>query len=405
MASSSDPCIDILDELKACEPSDKKFRLSARKYILTYKTHLPKEEYISWFKDSKNRPDAEIWVSHENADPKNPYEHSHVLIDLKSRADWTNPRVFDFQGIHPNIKAILKPTHWKNCIRYMCKEDKSNLDLLELLNPKSFAEKVWNCKDVQEALTKYGAVEDMDTGHTQFLFNQIISLYAFRPSEVWDMDEVLPQVWQRSALGWLDDDRPSDRIVLNIYTEKGCSGKTYFCKWLAMNRSKEALVLACMPNTRDLATIVANAIASGWTGKFCVINLVRADVAKDIYGPLEALTDGLLTAVKYQGKPIHIPSVKVIILSNHPLNTKAMSQSRIKVWDVDDPRYLDRSLFQHRNYINDYIPKDRKKNKQSPDIHWVIDQNGRQRGIDHSRGFQSYPAPSEPICSSKQEDK
>ena len=93
-----------IQELK--EVSEKKFRINVRKgkFILTYKSHVPKDLYRDWF-DSKGKQ-GKLFISHENGDETNPYEHSHIMIIYDVDLQTTNCRYFDFMDIHPNIKQI-----------------------------------------------------------------------------------------------------------------------------------------------------------------------------------------------------------------------------------------------------------------------------------------------------------
>lgn len=81
-------------------------RLHCSKVHLTYKTHLPVDDYFAWLPSKGNY--KMISFVHEvgdaDEDCPTPYEHTHVFLWHKKTFDTTDPIYFDFNGVHPNIK-------------------------------------------------------------------------------------------------------------------------------------------------------------------------------------------------------------------------------------------------------------------------------------------------------------
>lgn len=83
------------------------FRFQGTQMHLTFKDHIP-------IVDIKARLTAIGWayktlsIVHEvglvGEEDEMPYEHTHVFVILRKKADITNPRFFDIEGRHPNIK-------------------------------------------------------------------------------------------------------------------------------------------------------------------------------------------------------------------------------------------------------------------------------------------------------------
>lgn len=55
---------------------------------------------------------------HEASDQEVSYDHTHVLLALTSRLDSRNPRIFDFEGQHPNIQTLITQDHRANTWNY-----------------------------------------------------------------------------------------------------------------------------------------------------------------------------------------------------------------------------------------------------------------------------------------------
>lgn len=310
-------------DLELAEPNESKFRISLRKgkLILTYKSHLPKEDYCAWL--LQKGKSLRAWVAHENADENNPYEHSHVLIMYEENFETRNARYFDYNAIHPNIKKIVTKKHLLNVFKYMCKEDKSLEQTMQLLAQQhgmTLFERVSQCETIQDVMNM------AETPGDALGLAKMFELKTQRPIRV------LPPhyQWQKD----LDDElkeNPDDRRIVWYYDDIGKSGKTKFAKYQAVTYPKDVYIVSQFGGPTNAASIVKSALDSGWSGQAMIVNLTRSAEAKAIYEPLEMVKDGLITATKYQGSTLVFNEPHVIVFANFLPDVFAMSLDR---WEI-----------------------------------------------------------------------
>jgi hypothetical protein len=99
---------------------DGSFRLTGKKFMLTYKSHLNKQDLFN-FVLSKFKHRAEVKICHETGETG--YLHTHCLVSLDVKPDIKNARAFDHKNVHPNITLPKSVDHWQNMVRYVSKED------------------------------------------------------------------------------------------------------------------------------------------------------------------------------------------------------------------------------------------------------------------------------------------
>jgi len=110
------------------------FKIWQQKYSLTYKHHLPKEEFKKWMGTiKKNFIPKQIEMAHETGDKTIKYNHTHVMVDFGKKFQSSSPKIFDYvhegETIHPYIKAIKSNTQWEASLNYLAKEDPENAHL------------------------------------------------------------------------------------------------------------------------------------------------------------------------------------------------------------------------------------------------------------------------------------
>lgn len=96
------------------------FRLVQKKFMLTFKGHLDKEN-LATFLCEKLKGEVEYSIAHETGESG--YQHTHALVSLSAKPDIKNSRALDFEGAHPNITLPKSVEHWHNMITYLGKED------------------------------------------------------------------------------------------------------------------------------------------------------------------------------------------------------------------------------------------------------------------------------------------
>lgn len=307
---------DLLSEIPEINTADK-FRLTCKKLMITYKTHINKIEYLTWLNKKKTLRCG--WVAHESGmnDPRNPYKHSHVLLEFEKAPDWTGASCLDFNGIHPNIKIVKTKKHWNNCILYMIKEDKSITELNEMAEKLGgIADWVWKSTDLSDALRKCESVQEA-VG--------IKLLYDNKPIEKHKTDYVPRLPWQSTLLNDLNR-IPDPRKIIWYHDSIGNTEKSMMAAYLEDHQ--DALVFRQFGGARDVATIMQMALKSGWNGNKIIVDLPRNAEDKSIYEPIEGIKDGRMTAIKYQGGFLTWARPHVVVFANFWPKFSCMSKDR-----------------------------------------------------------------------------
>jgi len=307
-------CIAAVDE--------KTFFFQARYFLVTYATWIDKQAIIKWF--SEIHKAKYVRVAHEIGTKKIDYQHTHVYVDFGKYIQRTNPRCFDYGSIHPNIGPIRFQKHLNRIFKYMCKYDHENDDMLALIKREWTVEDVWQCKTVQEALRNTPKATEVAA---------VIQAFSLKPrlEEYQPKDWIFP--WQQK---WHDRiiNEPGDYRSINwIHERIGGTGKSYFAREMFMRYPREVYTLKQMGGAEKCATIIANALNEGWSGRCLIVDLPRNAEDKSIYEPLESIRDGMVTATRYSGKTFVFDIKWVIVLANFPPQTFSMSMDRWKIHD------------------------------------------------------------------------
>lgn len=297
---------------------DKKFRFANQYVMLTYKTHMVKEDLRAYFKDKFNV--KEIEIAHETGkSEETPYPHTHVVINFGRRFQSTNVRIFDINDIHPHMQPFRRH-EWGIKTNYLAKEDPENVHLKKN-NVGTLASKIWKCETVQEALMTAQTASDV---------NGIVAMYNNKPVEKLE-DKLELRDWQKDIWEKLQK-KPNDREVIWIRDVIGGAGKSRFTRWMLAN--EYAIVFKQFGGTRDSASIVADAVARGWDQKIIICDLSRDFEDRQIYAALESLKDGMVTTTKYVGKTIAFKCPHVVVFANFWPDVIRMSLDRWSLYDV-----------------------------------------------------------------------
>lgn len=299
----------------------KPFYFQQTAWMLTYKHHIGKEDYMKWIQELiPTRKFKFLRMAHENGkdDPDTPYEHTHVVIRLDKRFITQNARFFDyehdFEMIHPHILPIdCRGKHFENACSYLGKEDPENEDLIK---KRSLAEIVWSNDTLGDALIHLVRKPNDASG--------IKLLYENKPLDYssWfeEFADWKPWIWQEYALERAQ--MVCDKRTINWFYERiGNVGKSNFCdsrEFCPDSNPKDYYLLAGLTNSYHLATIIEGAIAEGWNGKCLMIDLPRTTERNDgFYTCLEDLVNGRVTVQKFKGKTIRIPQrPNIIVFAN-----------------------------------------------------------------------------------------
>lgn len=328
---------DFLTELK--EINESKFRFQNQKALFTYKTHIDKDklrEFLFSFGKFK------CYIAHENGegDSITPYEHTHVVVDFGKALDKKSSRVFDFEGIHPHIRLIVKPIEWKKACKYICKEDKTiELDKKDQLDADGIdIDSIWSKNNVKELMEDCKNLRDVIP---------LLALYDLKPIE-WGRPIKNPIKSEDDMFEWQLDIiksvkyEPDDRIVNWIYDKNGGKGKTQFIKYCWENEKEKMCWITPNGTQRDIMALFYEELKGGWRGDTIMINLAKsATAASDmchIYTVIENFKDGTIYTSKYKGGKMMTPSFHVWVYSNMFPDVERLSEDRWNILKIGDKK-------------------------------------------------------------------
>lgn len=307
------------------------FRIQNQRLLITYSSHLDKTLYKEWF--ASNFPLKTIHMAHEAglADQEFPYLHTHVLVDFGRNFQSTNCRIFDYTPpsvdnstapIHPHIKKVLSLHHWTRSCNYLAKEDPDNENLRV---KETWADGVWAEETVQDALRKYGNAKSATSVIRTF---DLKRTRDYKPAQ--DIENYEFSFWTKE----LHDElfaKIVDRSIIWYWDQLGNSGKSEFARFMMACYPEKVLLLTQLGGQYHTGTIILNAITNGWEGDTVFVDLARDFEFKDIYSPIEALKNGIITALKYQGGTQVFNRCKIVVFSNFLPNIDKASYDR---WDI-----------------------------------------------------------------------
>jgi len=313
----------------------KGYSFQSKRALLTYKTHINKDDLLQENNEAVGVKFAFWRAAHETGMSSGvAYEHTHVLIEFGGGRAFktTNSRRFDIdvgadgvsEIIHPNIRAIKTDEHWKHCMKYIAKEDEDNIDLkVEAADVTCLAEGIWACDTKAEALRLFADTPGKAPG--------IIAMFEAKPRPKVIVDEP-EHPWQLSVIELIQS-VPDKRSVWWFYDPIGATGKTQLARYLI--NENLAHVVKQVGNGNSFATIISNALDSGWNGRAIVFDIPRSFEARDaLYECLETCADGMVTTTKYSGKTVVFNQPHVIVLANYLPERKKMSADRWRVHQI-----------------------------------------------------------------------
>lgn len=325
------------------------FRLSAQYLLLTYKSHLPKQQYITWLKAQVNRPDAWIRVAHENGDTKCPYRHTHVVVDFVTRVNVRNCHKFCYKNplipdkvdkcgaIHPNIKRLNGVQAFKDAKIYIGKEDPENKDLKAAKTAEQdkgarLVERIQASSSVNVALrTNLRKLSDAAG---------IVQIFNMRPLGIVEDLYIPPRPDRPCWVELLDQVEhhkcpPRDRKII-WFVDDGNSGKSNLASYLSRTYTGDTgydwMCMTAIDDEREAYAQVVVARSQGFNCKGFIIDVARAHkYKKKVYAYLESFKNGSFTSTKYQGGNVTFNTPWVIVMSNFWPKVKELTRDR---WDI-----------------------------------------------------------------------
>ncbi len=285
------------------------FRFSGKKVHLTYPGHLDIPAYLAFV--AGVAPIHYHSVVHEVGEEK-AHDHTHVLLIFREKFDTQRVRILDFNGAHPNWKAVITKAHLNNIWTYHHKQG----------NP------VTNMKG-PEGKNFYDQVQECETWKQVLQLPQANSIQ--RAKEIWKQvqTERMQQAWKEEIETKLTPYQHQvlteaktgfkRRRLIYVTGPPGC-GKTTLGQYMCA-------VMNGVYTESENANGIALSNVSLET-KVIVLDLSYDFNPRDpqLFGRfLEGLANGVATASNYTCQTI-MHRAAVVILSNMPLlNFKMLS--------------------------------------------------------------------------------
>jgi len=299
-----------------------------------------------------------IEMAHEKGDKSHNYLHTHVVVELDKafacsgnrgvhRFDWpnTDPQWNNGENIHPNIRIIRSPTHWRRSLAYLAKEDGENGHLIpDTQTAFQKLEALRDCKDDLEVAKELfageeaGAFSAMKLNQTLQLLDRVgttseVEPMSFHPS-------TFSHPWQVRFIQTMSKD-PTGRFIRWFVDphEDGGTGKTSFARSLSEWYPKEYVyVPSCDPRSVGLHLDMVLTKYKLKTITCLMIDVSRSKDAKargfdsyNLYKMIEELSNGLYMSDKYRSKLLSwLPGHVVIFANWYPtINTGTLSKERL----------------------------------------------------------------------------
>jgi len=297
------------------------FKFEGRGLLLTFKNHLT----TATLRAVLNTGDCRFSYCHETGAKDGGYRHTHCLAWYPNKTHTTNCRRWDVVSngglIHPNIQPIRTKVHWKNCLKYISKENELQYDGLD----GSEWEKLGTAGMLIRAHTSWRAVlQDAYLEETvKKHLNWAREVFNHRPKpKMFTHDKLRP--WQQEAYdGLLAQD---DRKITWVVGEEGGEGKTHLGRYI-VDRG------GFYTRGGKFADI-----AMRYDGEEVVcLDLVRSSEDFTPYKLIENMKDGIVESGKYTScakycvKDGVLCATKLIVFANYWPDESKMSSDR---WHV-----------------------------------------------------------------------
>lgn len=314
-----------------------KFRIQNSMIHLTYPTHVVFKDWMSFVSDKLAFNIVEYSMVHEVGEKsRDGYEHTHILVKFDKNIQSRNPRIFDFNSLHPHIRRVSSKPYWRNVVNYHTKQGEPYTNII--LESGSFVDDVWSCESPSDAL-----LANCDNPRQA---GGILATYNHKPKPAKIEPLVNWQPWQSQLLHEIETYTSDDDRTINwIWDPFGNSGKTFFVKHLA---DYKGAFVSSHGNVRDLATQLKETLKSQDEVNTALFNFTRQSKEHKIYQALESIKDGLLCAQKYLGGTITLPSPQVYVFANYFPD----------IYEVSLDRWLIRTITAGRDFCHIFTGHD-----------------------------------------------
>lgn len=241
-------------------------------------------------------------------------------LDLKTKLNSQDivKAIFSFEhgemGCRPHLQGYLVFTIRRGCIQY-------------LNNKRIHVEAATG--NLQHNIDYIcGVKKEYELGNVLYLKNINLPIY-YKPASVLKLNQLY--TWQRKLWNIVQRHAHS-RMILWIWCEKGCSGKTEIARLLKYVRG--CLILG--GKAADMRNGVKN--FSDLTDSYPCINIIdinREDMSSTSYGGAEDIKNRVFTNTKYEVDGVTgAYHSHVIIFSNSPPQMNKLSEDRLAIFEI-----------------------------------------------------------------------
>lgn len=326
------------------------FRIQNSMIHLTYKSHIVFDDWLEFIKKpstSRGKPRiiTEYSMVHEEGS-KDGYLHTHILFKFNKAFQSKNPRIFDFLGIHPNIKKVMSRVHWERVVKYHRKQGTPFVLLKE--EDQSIIKRIWSHDSKADAL--------VDCCRSTADVGGVLGAFAAKPIDHGPEPEVDWRQWQKDLMAEISE-IPDDRTINWIWDPVGYSGKSSFAKHFG--KYKDAFV-STTANIYHVATQLQEQIKNGDKAiLIAIFNFSRQTEKLKIYQALESLKDGMITSQKYRGTTMFLQHPHVVVFANYLPDVSKVTRDRWKIRTINNCTHFKHhfTAFHMENWISTYKTK------------------------------------------------
>ena len=317
--------------------SNGKFRLENSMVHLTYASQPPLEDLVSAIRDMVSVPVADFSAVHETG-KEGEHPHTHVALRFARPVLSTNPRIFDYEGIHPHIRIVKNKHHFDYlCTTYHQKEGVPFSNYSPAKNAITLGD-LGACptrREMVELLDSRGELEKADRLHTAWKHS--------RPEPIPVTVITIPRPWQQWIFDFVDSDLPDDRTVIWVADSKGASGKTAASRHLFSER--KACVLTG-GRTADSLHALRPWMDSHGEPKVVIIDAARSTSLTNVYELIEMLKSSMFVSTKYESTHVHFENPPaVMVFSNQSPEIGKLSPDRWAICYPDPSGYRTDYMF------------------------------------------------------------
>lgn len=184
------------------------------------------------------------------------------------------------------------------------------------------------CKGSEEDNIRYCSKEARNANDDSLMFSNFYEI----PKKLKCLEATKLRIWQCEILKVIRNE-PSDRDIWWFWSKMGNTGKSTFCRYLAIKY--EALIISGSNKDMKCVIVEHHELTKKWP-KLIVLDIPRVfDNDYFSYSGLEEIKNGLFCSSKFKGSMALFNPPHIIVFSNAEPCYEKMSADRWKVCNVD----------------------------------------------------------------------